>query len=60
MDPEVAMRMHDEDLPHEAFKTAEFCSMCGPKFCSMRISQAVDEYNAKRKAGEIVDEVVPG
>jgi phosphomethylpyrimidine synthase len=60
MDPEVAMRMHDEDLPHEAFKTAEFCSMCGPKFCSMRISQAVDEYNAKRKAGEIVDEVVAG
>jgi phosphomethylpyrimidine synthase len=45
--------MHDEDLPHEAFKTAEFCSMCGPKFCSMRISQAVDEYNAKRKSGEI-------
>jgi phosphomethylpyrimidine synthase len=60
MDPEVAMRMHDEDLPHEAFKTAEFCSMCGPKFCSMRISQAVDEYNAKRKAGEIIDEVVAG
>ncbi|NNE42779.1 MAG: phosphomethylpyrimidine synthase ThiC [Gemmatimonadetes bacterium] len=53
MDPEVAKAMHDEDLPHEAFKTAEFCSMCGPKFCSMKISQAVDEYNAKLKAGEI-------
>jgi phosphomethylpyrimidine synthase len=53
MDPEVAMQMHDEDLPHEAFKSAEFCSMCGPKFCSMKVSQAVDEYNAKRKRGEI-------
>jgi phosphomethylpyrimidine synthase len=49
MDPEVAQSMHDEDLPHEAFKTAEFCSMCGPKFCSMKISQAVDEYNAELK-----------
>ena len=46
MDPDTALSMHDEDLPHEAFKTAEFCSMCGPKFCSMRISQAVDEFNA--------------
>jgi phosphomethylpyrimidine synthase len=53
MDPDVARAMHDEDLPHEAFKTAEFCSMCGPKFCSMRISQAVDEYNAKRKSGQV-------
>jgi phosphomethylpyrimidine synthase len=53
MDPDVARAMHDEDLPHEAFKTAEFCSMCGPKFCSMRISQAVDEYNAKRRQGEV-------
>ena len=53
MDPEVAQRLHDEDLPHEAFKTAEFCSMCGPKFCSMKISQAVDEYNAKRRSEEL-------
>jgi phosphomethylpyrimidine synthase len=58
MDPEVAQSMHDEDLPHEAFKTAEFCSMCGPKFCSMKSSQAVDEYNAKLKRGEIVEGVV--
>lgn len=50
MDPEVAQRMHDETLPHEAFKTAEFCSMCGPKFCSMRISREVDEYNKARRA----------
>ncbi|MEZ5066950.1 MAG: phosphomethylpyrimidine synthase ThiC [bacterium] len=53
MDPEVAKSMHDEDLPHEAFKTAEFCSMCGPKFCSMKISQAVDEYNRNLKSGNV-------
>jgi phosphomethylpyrimidine synthase len=50
MDPDVARDMHDEDLPHSAFKTAEFCSMCGPKFCSMKISQAVDAHNAKGKS----------
>lgn len=50
MDPDVARDMHDEDLPHAAFKTAEFCSMCGPKFCSMKISQAVEAHNARRKA----------
>jgi phosphomethylpyrimidine synthase len=37
LDPEAARSMHDETLPHEAFKSAEFCSMCGPKFCSMKI-----------------------
>ena len=37
--------MHDETLPQEYFKTAEFCSMCGPKFCSMRISQEVAAAN---------------
>jgi phosphomethylpyrimidine synthase len=52
MDPDVARAMHDETLPHEAFKTAEFCSMCGPKFCSMRISQQVDEYNRRRREEE--------
>ena len=39
LDPETARRMHDETLPQEAFKTAAFCSMCGPKFCSMRITR---------------------
>jgi phosphomethylpyrimidine synthase len=39
LDPETARRMHDETLPQEAFKTAQFCSMCGPKFCSMRITE---------------------
>jgi len=50
MDPDVARDMHDEDLPHAAFKTAEFCSMCGPKFCSMKISQAVEAHNAKGRS----------
>src|SRR6476646_435472 len=39
LDPETARRMHDETLPQEAFKTAAFCSMCGPKLCSMRITE---------------------
>jgi phosphomethylpyrimidine synthase len=38
LDPEGARAMHDATLPHEVFKTAEFCSMCGPKFCSMKIN----------------------
>ena len=38
--------MHDETLPHEAFKSAEFCSMCGPKFCSMHISREIKEWKA--------------
>jgi len=46
IDPETARAYHDEDLPHEVHKAAEFCSMCGPKYCSMRISQSVEAYNA--------------
>ncbi|MFO0816152.1 MAG: phosphomethylpyrimidine synthase ThiC [Gemmatales bacterium] len=41
LDPETARKMHDETLSHDVFKSAKFCSMCGPKFCSMRISQDV-------------------
>ena len=41
LDPETARRMHDETLPQEVFKSAKFCSMCGPKFCSMRNTQDV-------------------
>jgi phosphomethylpyrimidine synthase len=44
LDPETARTYHDETLPAEPAKTAHFCSMCGPKFCSMRISQDVREY----------------
>jgi phosphomethylpyrimidine synthase len=39
LDPEMAESMHDETLPQETFKSAKFCSMCGPKFCSMRINE---------------------
>ena len=46
MDPDTARAFHDETLPAEPAKTAHFCSMCGPKFCSMRISQDVREYAA--------------
>jgi phosphomethylpyrimidine synthase len=41
LDPETARQYHDETLPKEAHKTAHFCSMCGPKFCSMKISQEI-------------------
>jgi phosphomethylpyrimidine synthase len=44
LDPETAVAYHDETLPAEPAKTAHFCSMCGPKFCSMRISQDVRDY----------------
>jgi len=42
LDPEKAKTMHDETLPQESFKMAEFCSMCGPKFCSMKISHSLN------------------
>jgi phosphomethylpyrimidine synthase len=38
LDPDTARRMHDETLPAEGYKSAAFCSMCGPKFCSMNVS----------------------
>jgi phosphomethylpyrimidine synthase len=41
LDPDTARAMHDETLPQEVFKSAKFCSMCGPKFCSMRITQDI-------------------
>jgi len=41
LDPDTARSMHDETLPQEVFKSAKFCSMCGPKFCSMRITQDI-------------------
>jgi phosphomethylpyrimidine synthase len=45
LDPETARSMHDETLPDGFYKEAAFCSMCGPKFCSMNYSAKVDEYN---------------
>ena len=50
LDPETAEQYHDQTLPAEGAKTAHFCSMCGPKFCSMKISQEVREFAAKQNA----------
>ena len=56
LDPETARAYHDETLPQEGFKDAHFCSMCGPKFCSMNISSKVEEFSeadaAKVLSGE--------
>ncbi len=49
LDPETARAYHDETLPSDAAKVAQFCSMCGPKFCSMKITQEVREYAAENK-----------
>ena len=54
LDPETARSYHDETLPAAPAKTAHFCSMCGPKFCSMRISQDVREYAARHGVSEEV------
>jgi phosphomethylpyrimidine synthase len=50
LDPDTARAFHDETLPKEAHKTAHFCSMCGPKFCSMKITQDIRD-QAQRQAG---------
>ena len=52
LDPEVAREYHDETLPQEGAKLAHFCSMCGPHFCSMKITQDVREYAAKKQIDE--------
>lgn len=59
LDPELARSMHDETLPSEGAKIAHFCSMCGPKFCSMKISQEVRNY-AKEKELEEKDALTKG
>ncbi len=54
LDPDTAMSFHDETLPKEAHKVAHFCSMCGPKFCSMKISQDIrDAARAQNDAASI-------
>ncbi len=53
LDPDTARSMHDETLPAEGHKAASFCSMCGPKFCSMKITQDVRDFVAKQ---EVKDE----
>jgi phosphomethylpyrimidine synthase len=50
LDPETARAMHDETLPEEGFKDAHFCSMCGPKFCSMNMSAKVESITPEEAA----------
>ncbi len=54
LDPETARRMHDETLPQESFKTAHFCSMCGPKYCSMRITEDIRKMAAEQALQPLV------
>lgn len=57
LDPETAKSYHDETLPQESGKVAHFCSMCGPKFCSMKISHEVRDY-AKKSGTNLSDDTV--
>ena len=52
LDPDKAREFHDETLPKDSAKVAHFCSMCGPHFCSMKISQDVRDYAAKEGLSE--------
>ena len=66
LDPETARSMHDETLADDYYKEAKFCSMCGPKFCSMNYSQKVDEFNKqvygieKTDYSELVEKITAG
>jgi len=53
LDPETARSMHDETLRQEGFKDAHFCSMCGPRFCSMNISSEVENFTAEQAAAVV-------
>lgn len=53
LDPETARRYHDETLPQDTFKSAHFCSMCGPKYCSMKITQEIRDMAAAEELVEI-------
>ncbi|GGI93131.1 phosphomethylpyrimidine synthase [Polymorphobacter multimanifer] len=55
LDPETALKYHDETLPAEGAKVAHFCSMCGPKFCSMKITQDVRDYAAKQNSPDMLE-----
>ncbi|NKB34765.1 MAG: phosphomethylpyrimidine synthase ThiC [Pseudomonadales bacterium] len=60
LDPVTARKFHDETLPKQSGKVAHFCSMCGPKFCSMKISQEVRDYAAKKELGNVDDAIESG
>jgi phosphomethylpyrimidine synthase len=53
LDPDKAREFHDETLPKDSAKVAHFCSMCGPHFCSMKITQDVRDYAAQQNISEI-------
>ena len=60
LDPDTARSYHDETLPKDSAKVAHFCSMCGPKFCSMKITQEVREYAANQRIETVDAEVAQG
>jgi phosphomethylpyrimidine synthase len=53
LDPDRAREYHDQTMPHESHKVAHFCSMCGPHFCSMKITQDVRDYAESQRVGEL-------
>src|SRR5438045_552369 len=59
LDPETAEQYHDQTLPAEGAKTAHFCSMCGPKFCSMKISQEVRDFARLQEQGDSAPSPLP-
>jgi phosphomethylpyrimidine synthase len=60
LDPEKAREFHDATLPKDSAKVAHFCSMCGPQFCSMKISQDVRDYAAGKGIGDVDDALEQG
>ncbi len=60
LDPERARAYHDATLPHESHKVAHFCSMCGPHFCSMRITQEVRDYAQTQQISDVREAVEVG
>ncbi len=60
LDPERAREYHDETMPKEAHKLAHFCSMCGPHFCSMKITQDVRDYAAQKGVADAADALAEG
>ena len=60
LDPDTARQFHDETLPKEGHKLAHFCSMCGPKFCSMKITQDVRDYAREHGLAQVDDALAEG
>ncbi len=60
LDPDTARAFHDETLPKDSAKVAHFCSMCGPKFCSMKITQEVRDYAANQRIAAVDAEAAQG